>query len=369
MPLSDAAECTEYARTAVDCFDHVHCSLINSCNNILGTWCGWCVDSGVGMSGTLLGPSEGACLNWVYFALSCPSTQHPQQIHIAYGAELTEIVVSWSSLLKGQSRVTVTERTDSALRSSRVYVGQPVGLSHNNWFGLHYFHKVNVTDLHPGSTYDYTVSNDAATSKVHTFTAPRADTDYVAKFLVFGDMGRFGGAAALHAMIQEADHDATIMAAIHIGDLAYDLDLAMGLNGDAFMERISPIAARLPYMVATGNHEPEWDNKFSHYRHRFAMPNSWQNDGYDMWYSFDVQLIHFVCFSTEHLFSSAKMMQLQPSQLEWLEKDLIQADRNRQTRPWIVAFGHRPFYCSNDGTDECVRADNPVRLQFEQLFL
>lgn len=41
--------------------------------------------------------------------------------------------------------------------------------------------------------------------------------------------------------------------------------------------------------------------------------------------------------------------------------------RNRELRPWVVALGHRPPYCSNGGKHECHDRDNLVRLTFEAI--
>jgi hypothetical protein len=35
-------------------------------------------------------------------------------------------------------------------------------------------------------------------------------------------------------------------------------------------------------------------------------------------------------------------------QWEWLKADLIAANANRTSAPWIVVNGHRPLYCSSD---------------------
>lgn len=44
-------------------------------------------------------------------------------------------------------------------------------------------------------------------------------------------------------------------AVIHLGDFAYNLDTDNARAGDRFMEDIEPIASRIPYLVAPGNHE------------------------------------------------------------------------------------------------------------------
>lgn len=116
--------------------------------------------------------------------------------------------------------------------------------------------------------------------------------------------------------------------------------------GDDFMNLIEPIAANLPYMTCVGNHEH--DMNFTHYRERFAMPN---RESENMFYSFDMGPIHFVAFSTEVYYERGeydyKMDSIQ-AQFHWLEEDLRKANENREERPWIIVYGHRPMYCSTD---------------------
>lgn len=51
-------------------------------------------------------------------------------------------------------------------------------------------------------------------------------------------------------------------------------------------------------------------------------------------------------------------------QLKWLQTDLNEAVKNRVQRPWIIAYGHRPMYCSNLDRDDCTTPKSVVRARF-----
>ena len=65
--------------------------------------------------------------------------------------------------------------------------------------------------------------------------------------------------------------------------------------------------------------------------------------------------------STEVYFGHKDLL---PLQYAWLEDDLRQATvpAVRAQRPWIVAMGHMPMYCSNSDHDECTNANSAVRI-------
>lgn len=69
------------------------------------------------------------------------------------------------------------------------------------------------------------------------------------------------------AMQHEADF------ILHIGDISYADGYQPGW--DLFLQKIEPVAARIPYMTAPGNHEEFFD--FAAYRNRFQMPVSVEN--------------------------------------------------------------------------------------------
>ena len=48
-------------------------------------------------------------------------------------------------------------------------------------------------------------------------------------------------------------------------------------------------------------------------------------------------------------------------QTNWLKADLKQANDNRSRRPWVIALGHHPQYCSNSPGDDCTKSDSKVR--------
>jgi hypothetical protein len=185
-------------------------------------------------------------------------------------------------------------------------------------------------------------------------------TDWSPRLIVYGDMGRHGGEPTLQSLIKQVQSGYP-QAIIHAGDFAYDLESNGGVNGDAFMNRIQPIAANVPYMTCIGNHEDNY--LFANYRNRFYMPGDSQN----MWYSWNMGPIHFVAYSTEVYFTDS-IRWTKERQKAWLEEDLRIANLHRHEQPWIIAYGHRPMYCSNIDHDDCTKNNSIVRLGLEDLF-
>jgi hypothetical protein len=107
---------------------------------------------------------------------------------------------------------------------------------------------------------------------------------------------------------------------------------------------IEPISSFIPYMVAPGNHEAAYN--FSHYRALFKMPQ--YTNTQNLYYSFDMGLIHIVVYNSEVFFwpESYGVDQMQ-AMFEWLESDLQRARENRKQVPWVMAIAHRPMYCSS----------------------
>jgi spore coat protein CotH len=96
------------------------------------------------------------------------------------------------------------------------------------------------------------------------------------------------------------------------------------------------------------------------------MPRSNISSGFSMWYSFDIGQMHIISWSTEVLFARETDIQ---TQYKWIENDIINANKNRQNRRWIITIGHRPMYCSN-ADNYCIKknsAGDQVRTYIESL--
>lgn len=180
----------------------------------------------------------------------------------------------------------------------------------------------------------------------------------------YGDLGLVN-AQSVPRLIKDVDERRYDLI-IHNGDFAYDLNTNNGRYGDEFMREIEPIAARVPYQTSVGNHEIA--QNFSHYDHRFTMIQSGgisrQGHRNNFFYSFNAGPVHFVGFSTEFYYF-VDYIGLEPMirQYKWLVEDLQHASTpaEREKRPWIVVFGHRPMYCSSRDRDDCTKETNILR--------
>eukprot|EP00947_MAST-08B_sp_MAST-8B-sp1_P004175 g4175.t1 len=131
------------------------------------------------------------------------------------------------------------------------------------------------------------------------------------------------------------------------------------------MTSIEAVASAVPYLVSPGNHEAYAN--FSHYRKRFTMPGYNQTE--NLWWSLDLGPVHFVSYNTEAYFpnDAPGMAGTMERQFAWLAADLASANANRAQVPWIIAMGHRPFYCNvagkaPDGTPQCDGEQEQSRL-------
>ena len=293
----------------------------------------------------------------------------PLQGHLALTGNPTEMRVQWTSGTSSVPMVwygfTADQLNWTATGVSRTYTasdmcGSPANES-INFIDPGFLHDVLLTGLHPSTLYYYQYGSEGVVSEVRVFTSsPALGGHQTLKIITYGDMSVTPGAMDTVRLVgEEVDKGAGLI--IHQGDLSYAVGYAY--IWDQWMHLIEPVATRVPYMIAVGNHEqdhmvntskdpsnphgrgfhPSWGN-FGHdsggecgvaTSRRFHMPD---NGNGVWWYSFNYGPVHFTVMSTEHDFTPGS------HQYKWLEQDLQSVDRN--STPWLILVGHRPMYSS-----------------------
>jgi acid phosphatase type 7 len=138
---------------------------------------------------------------------------------------------------------------------------------------------------------------------------------------------------------------------------------------------------------------PEGQKNFTDFMHRFenTMPTAFSSSSSNttaqslaskaqslanppFWYSFEYGMVHFVMIDTETDFTSAPdgpdgsagldsgPFGFSGQQIDFLEADLASVDRS--VTPWLVVGGHRPWYTTDQSSNECT----VCQTAFEDLF-
>ncbi|XP_055842962.1 acid phosphatase type 7-like isoform X2 [Episyrphus balteatus] len=276
----------------------------------------------------------------------------PEQVHLSFGDLTNEIVVTWST--RDDSKESIVEYGETAFE--KLSKSKPIKfVDGGKEKSTQYIHEVTLSNLKPSTHYIYHCGSSLGWSAEFWFVTQPNGTEWSPRLAIFGDMGNENAQSL--ARLQQDTQRGLYDAIIHVGDFAYDMDSENARVGDEFMNQIQSVAAYLPYMVCAGNHEERYN--FSNYRSRFSMPGGTDN----LMYSFNIGPVHFIGFSTELYYYLNYGIKPLVNQYDWLEKDLQIANQpeNRALRPWIVTFGHRPMYCSNDNGDDCSKHNTVIR--------
>nr|BAN20525.1 purple acid phosphatase, putative [Riptortus pedestris] len=303
-------------------------------------------------------------MHWILFSVifysskvicsDLKKTQEPEQVHIAFGSDPTQtIAITWSTNEPTPESAVLYGKNDLSIKAvgtSREFVD--AGPEKR----VRYIHRVKLLDLEPGASYLYKCGSNVGWSKTFSFRTANSSEDWSPRVAVFGDLGVAN--ARILPFLKNDVEKKLYDAVIHVGDFGYDLEENNGELGDEFMRLIEPVAANVSYMVCPGNHEQAYN--FSHYKERFTMPGDTEN----LYYSFDLGPAHFISIDSEAYYYLNYGKSLLINQYEWLVNDLKEANKpeNRQKRPWIIVYGHKPMYCSNVWMDDCAFKTAKVRV-------
>ncbi|VDK69104.1 unnamed protein product [Litomosoides sigmodontis] len=273
-----------------------------------------------------------------------PYYAQPEQIALSYGGNVSSMWITWLTYNDTFSSVVeygINDLRWSAKGNSILFVDG--GKQRNK----RYIHRILLTDLIPGTVYQYHVGSEYGWSSLYRFKTMRQLTNHEYVYAVYGDLGVVNARSL--GKIQQQAQRSLIDAVFHVGDMAYNLDTDEGQFGDQFGRQIEPIAAYVPYMTVVGNGILHIIKILSFY---FIIVVS---------KVFDLGAAHFIAISTEfYYFTEYGSVQI-ANQWKWLVDDLKQASENRDKYPWIITMGHRPMYCSNYDSDDCTKYESRVR--------
>jgi 3',5'-cyclic AMP phosphodiesterase CpdA len=292
--------------------------------------------------------------------VNCCDASSVEQVHLSLASSDRSLMgVSWTTLEaqpsshilysnNKEAETTLEVGTEGVYEQNEV---EQVGYTAGSWVGS--INRGMMTKLEPCTTYYYKVGSSSTNlySKIFNFKTACPNEDFT--FAVIADMGYGTNSDTTVAQLQTLVDAGKIQGIIHSGDIGY----ADGYqrHWDTFLNKVEPIASKIPYMVTPGNHE-FWFN-FQAYKHRFYMPSVGTNtasasgqgsaesegSGDNMYYSWSYGNVHFLAMNSE---TAIDTQNFNNKNLDFIKKDI--ETLNRDVYPWLIAHHHRPLYCTSD---------------------
>jgi len=240
------------------------------------------------------------------------------------------VVVMWETA--GAAGSVVEYGVTDALGSEAT--GAEIGPEHGDEGTVH---EVNVIGLSPGTEYFYRAGDAAAWSAVHRFrTAAPPATPF--RFAALADTQSH---PEVHSRLIPLISAWGPSLVVHSGDEIGDGSSAAGWQTE-FHDVIRPLAHRIPYFVAVGNHEKDHDLFY-----RFVSYPTEQ----ESYYTFTWGDVFFIAIdSNKYIFGT-----LDP-QHAWIDEQLKTPEA--KAAKWRVAAFHEPAYSESWGG--CTFEGNPA---------
>lgn len=198
-----------------------------------------------------------------------------------------------------------------------------------------YIHTAAVSDLKPGTAYEYRVgAGDKRSSWQPFHTAQGHDF----KALIFPDSqsSDYSVWAATAQPAWQRNQDAQFF--INMGDLVDNGQDHYQWN--AWFDVVGDMIARIPVVPLLGNHETydkDWKVRMPEaYLHLFALPRIDREKYQNQFYSFDYGDVHFVVLNTQ----SQELADFEPSldedEVAWFKEDMA-----KTTKKWKIVLMHK----------------------------
>lgn len=313
-------------------------------------------------TGGLSSPKLIAVSNAIAFA----NPKAPVYPRLAQGKSWNEMTVTWTSGYESDEAYPFVEwgmKWRPPVRSAAGTVtfdresvcGEPARSV--GWRDPGFIHTAFLTDLWPNKEYYYKIGHmlpdgSVVWGKLSSFKAPPfPGQKSLQRVVIFGDMGKAerdgsneysnyqpGSLNTTDTLVKDLDN---IDMVFHIGDITY-------ANGyisqwDQFTQQVEEITSRVPYMVASGNHERDWPNSGSFFNGTDSggecgvvaetMYYTPTENRANYWYSADYGMFRFCVADSEHDWREGT------EQYEFIDNCLATVDRKKQ--PWLVFIAHR----------------------------
>jgi len=198
-----------------------------------------------------------------------------------------------------------------------------------------YIHTAAVSDLKPGTAYEYRVGAGDKRSDWQSFHTAQGH-DF--KALIFPDSqsSDYSVWAATAQPAWQRNQDAQFF--INMGDLVDNGQDHYQWN--AWFDVVGDMIARIPVVPLLGNHETydkDWKVRMPEaYLHLFALPRIDREKYQNQFYSFDYGDVHFVVLDTQ----SQELADFEPSldedEVAWFKEDMA-----KTTKKWKIVLMHK----------------------------
>lgn len=198
-----------------------------------------------------------------------------------------------------------------------------------------YIHTAAVSDLKPGTAYEYRVGAGDKRSDWQSFHTAQGH-DF--KALIFPDSqsSDYSVWAATTQPAWQRNQDAQFF--INMGDLVDNGQDHYQWN--AWFDVVGDMIARIPVVTLLGNHETydkDWKVRMPEaYLHLFALPRIDREKYQNQFYSFDYGDVHFVVLNTQ----SQELADFEPSldedEVAWFKEDMA-----KTTKKWKIVLMHK----------------------------